>query len=145
MQMLNPRAVVERYLDALYGGDADTARQCLADALSFQGPAAKFSGADAYMKASAHAVRAVKRIETHKVFVDDSDVALFYDMHVDHAVGSIAIAEWYHVEGDRIVGSVLSTTLRRQAEGKRGSPHCRSRPFMVPLIRCIRGHYTHGL
>jgi hypothetical protein len=27
-----------------------------------------------------------------------------------------------------IVGSVLLPTLRRQAEGKRGSPHCRSRP-----------------
>jgi YHS domain-containing protein len=111
LHMLNPRAVVERYLGALFAGDADTARQCLADALSFQGPAAKFSGADAYMKASAHAVRAVKHIETHRVFADDSDVAVFYDMHVDHAVGSIAIADWYHVEGDRIasIRTILDT------------------------------------
>jgi Cu+-exporting ATPase len=107
--MPNAKAIVERYMGALYGGDSGTARQCLADDLSFQGPAARFSGADAYMKASAHAVRRVKRLETHKVFVDGADVAVFYDMYVDHPVGSIAIADWYHVKDDRI--AVIRTIL----------------------------------
>ncbi len=109
--MSNPKAIVERYIGALYGGDQSTARQCLTDDFSFHGPAAKFSGADAYMKASAHAVRGVKRVETHKVFVDDADVAVFYDVYVDHPVGSIAIADWYHVEGDKIasVRTILDT------------------------------------
>jgi YHS domain-containing protein len=109
--MSNPKAIVERYIGALYGGDAGAARQCLADDVSFQGPAAKFSGADAYMRASAHAVRAVKRIETQKVFVDDSDVAVFYDMHLDHPQRSIAIADWYHLEGNKIasIRTILDT------------------------------------
>jgi YHS domain-containing protein len=109
--MSNPKAIVERYIGALYGGDSGTARQCLADDVSFQGPAATFSGADAYMKASAHAVRGVKRLETHKVFVDGTDVAVFYDMYVDHPVGSIAIADWYHVEDDKIaaIRTILDT------------------------------------
>jgi len=109
--MSNAKAIVERYIGALYGGDSGTARACLADDVSFQGPAAKFSGADAYMKASAHAVRGVKRLETHKVFVDGPDVAVFYDMYVDHPVGSIAIADWYHVENDRIaaIRTILDT------------------------------------
>src|SRR5262245_26797289 len=109
--MSNPKAIVERYIGALYGGDGGTARRCLADDVSFQGPAAKFSGADAYMKASAHAVGAVKRLETHKVFVDGPDVAVFYDMHVAHPVGSITIADWYHIEGDKIaaIRTILDT------------------------------------
>jgi YHS domain-containing protein len=109
--MSNPKAIVERYLGALYGGDSGTARQCLADDVSFQGPAAKFSGADAYMKASAHAVHAVKRLETHKVFVDGPDVAVFYDMYLDHPVGSVTIGDWYHIEGDKIaaIRTILDT------------------------------------
>jgi YHS domain-containing protein len=109
--MSNPKAIVERYIGALYGGDSSTARECLADDVSFEGPAAKFSGADAYMKASAHAVHSVKRLGIYKVFVDSPDVAVFYDMYIDHPVGSITIADWYHIEGDKIaaIRTILDT------------------------------------
>ena len=109
--MLSAKAIVERYLGALYGGDAETARQCLADDVSFRGPGGTISGADAYMRASAHAVHAVKRIEPHKVFVNGSDVAVFYDMYLDHPVDSIAIADCYHVDGDKIetIRTILDT------------------------------------
>jgi YHS domain-containing protein len=109
--MANPEKTVERYLTAVYSGDAETARQCLADELSFRGPAASVDGADNYLKATAHAVRAVKRIEIQRLFVDGSDVAAFYELHIDHPVGSIAIADWHHLEGDRIrsIRSILDT------------------------------------
>jgi YHS domain-containing protein len=94
--------IVERYLHALYAGDTDTARQYLADNLSFRGPAASFAGADDYLKAIEHAVRAVKRVDMRKVFVDGSDVAVFYDLHIDDPVESIAIADWYHLDGDKV-------------------------------------------
>src|SRR3974377_2252254 len=96
-RMANPEKTIERYLTAVYSGDVETARQCLADELSFRGPAARVDGADNYLKASAHAVRAVKRIEIHKFFVDGSDVAAFYDLHIDHPVGSIPIAHGQHL------------------------------------------------
>ena len=100
----HPRAVP----DGAYGGDPDTARQYLADDLSFQGPAARFSSADAYVRASEHAVRAVKRLVVRKTFVNGSDVAVFYDLHVDHPVGAIAIADCYHLEGDKSPRFALS-------------------------------------
>jgi YHS domain-containing protein len=104
--------VVERFRKALYEGDSPTARRLLADDLSFDGPAAHVTGAEAYLRATAHAVAAVQRVETRKVFADDADVAVFYDLHLNHpTVPSITIADWFHVEGDRIVSihSILDT------------------------------------
>ena len=118
--MANPGKMIERYLTAVYSGDVETARQCLADELSFRGPAASVDGADNYLKASAHAVRAVKRIEIHRLFVDGSDVAAFYDLHIDHPVGAIPIADWYQLEGDRIrtIRSILDTGPFASAGGE---------------------------
>jgi YHS domain-containing protein len=120
--MLHAQEIVERYLTAAYGGDPDTARQYLAHDVSFRGPAAQFSGADVYLEASAHARRAVRRLEMHRMFADDVDVAAFYDLHFDHPVGVIAIADWYHLEGDRIasIRTILDTgpfTARVSEEG----------------------------
>jgi YHS domain-containing protein len=100
--MTEARGVVEQYLAAYYGGDAHAARRYLADDLQFAGPGAAFSSADAYLRASAHALRAMRGAQTHKVFVDGADVGVFHDLRLDHPVGSLAIASWYHVEGDKI-------------------------------------------
>jgi YHS domain-containing protein len=118
--MANPGKIVERYLTAVYSGDVETARQCLADDLSFRGPAASVDGVDNYLKATAHAVRAVKRVDIHRLFVDGSDAAAFYDLHIDHPVGSIAIADWYQLDGDRIRGirSILDTGPFASAGGE---------------------------
>jgi len=81
--MNNAGEIVERYFTALYAGDLETARQYLADNVSFRGPAASFSGADTYLKATQHAVRALKRVDKRKVFVDGSDVCILFDLHID--------------------------------------------------------------
>jgi YHS domain-containing protein/limonene-1,2-epoxide hydrolase len=109
--MANPRQVVECYLTALYNGKADEARRHLADELSFRGPGAAITGADNVLKASEHAVRAVKRLEIHKVFVDGSEVAAFYDLQIDHPIGTITLADWYQVEDDHIcsIRTILDT------------------------------------
>src|SRR5689334_23472905 len=100
--MSQPREVVERFRDALYDGDSQRARQFLAEDLSFHGPAAHFLGADAYITATEHVAAAVQEVETHKVFADDADVAVFYDLQLNHPVASITVAEWFHVEGEKI-------------------------------------------
>lgn len=109
--MLDARMIVERYRCALYGGDPRTARQHLADDVSVEAPAAHFTSADKYLKATEHAVRAVKRVETLKTLADHADVALFYKLHIDHPVGAITVADWYHVEDDRItsIRTILDT------------------------------------
>jgi YHS domain-containing protein len=45
------------------------------------------------------------------VFVDGSDVCIFFDLHIDHPVQSIAIADWYHLEDGKIasIRSILDT------------------------------------
>jgi YHS domain-containing protein len=101
--MSSARDVVEQYLDAYYRGDFPTARRYLANDLSFAGPGVTFATADDYLRASRHAVRQVKGVETHQVFADGADVGIFYDLRVDHPESSIAMASWYHLEGDTIV------------------------------------------
>lgn len=110
--MTDVRNTVTSYLDALYGGDTTTARRYLANnQFSFVGPAARFSHADHYLRATEHAARAVRKLEKHKIFVDGQDACIFYDLHIDHAVNVVSIAEWYHLEGDRITGirTILDT------------------------------------
>jgi YHS domain-containing protein len=106
--MQNAGTFVDDYLRALYSGDLDSARQYLADDLSFQGPAAAFATADDYLRATRHAAGVVKGVEVRRVFVDGAEVAVLYDLHLDHAVGSIAIADWYRLEDDGKIASIRS-------------------------------------
>jgi YHS domain-containing protein len=109
--MTDVRTTVTRYLDAMYGGDAATARKYLADQFSFIGPAAHFTDPDRYLRATEHAARAVRKIEKNKVFVDGQDACIFYDLHIDHSVMVVPVAEWYHLEGETItsIRTILDT------------------------------------
>jgi YHS domain-containing protein len=100
---------VTGYLEAVYSSDTSTARRFLADQFSFAGPATQISDPDRFLSATEYAARAVRRVETRKVFVDDQDACIFYDLHLDHAVNVVSVAEWYHLEGDRI--SAIRTIL----------------------------------
>jgi YHS domain-containing protein/limonene-1,2-epoxide hydrolase len=104
--MTEASAVVEQFLGAYSRGDADAARRYLADDLTYAGPGAAFASADDYLRASAHAMRAMNGAETHRVFADGPDVAVFHDLRLNHPVGSVAVAAWYRVEGGKI------TTIR---------------------------------
>jgi YHS domain-containing protein/ketosteroid isomerase-like protein len=107
----NTRDIVEQYFTALHAGDAAAARGFLADDLSFTGPAASISSADQYLRATEHAVRAVSRVETHRIFVDGQDACIFYELHLDQPVASIPVADFYHLENDKIasIQTILDT------------------------------------
>jgi YHS domain-containing protein len=109
--MTDVRNTVTSYLDAVYGGQTTRARRYLADQFSFIGPAAQFSDPDRYLRATEHAARAVRNVEKHKIFVDGQDACIFYDLHIDDAVNVVPVAEWYHLEGDRItsIRAILDT------------------------------------
>jgi Cu+-exporting ATPase len=100
--MSNAREIVERFVDALYAGQSQTARRFLRDDLRFSGPAASFASAEAYLRASHHVAAMVRAVETRKVFVDGADVCVFYDLLADGLDQPISIAEWYHLEGEVI-------------------------------------------
>lgn len=86
--------LVRAWVAAFYGGDAETARRHLADDVAFVGPSAQFHGADALVRTMGHVAPGVERVEIERVFVDGDEVALFYDLVLDHAVRRMSIAEW---------------------------------------------------
>jgi SnoaL-like domain len=98
----DPKDTVEKFYAAFYGGDVQTAKTYIADDLSLSAPSASYEGADGLIKASAHIARSVKSIETQKVFVDGSDVAVFSELELAHGRAKMFIAEWYRLRGDKI-------------------------------------------
>jgi len=102
--MTNAADIVERYFTAFYTGDGQTARHYLRDDnFSFTGPNATFDNPDSYVKMAGHvAGPLLTRVDQHKVFVDGSDVCIFYDLVIKADPGTIPIAEWYHLEEGKI-------------------------------------------
>ena len=93
--------LVARCIAAFYGGDAVTARQLVADDLTFRGPNASYDRGDDYLKVIGHAA-GVKRVDLQRIIADGADVSALYELEVEHAVGRITVAEWYRVEGGLI-------------------------------------------
>jgi YHS domain-containing protein len=100
--MAHARDIVEPFFRAFYAGDTHTARRYLRDDLSFSGPAASFASADDYLRASHHVGTLVRAVETRKVFADGADVCVFYDLLTNSHDQPISVAEWYHLEDDKI-------------------------------------------
>src|SRR5262245_43384916 len=102
LDMTHPRDVVEHFLRAFYAGDAETARQYLHDDVAFDGPAASFTSAEDYLATSAHVASIVHRFEIERTFVDDDDVCVFSRLYTRALTESLLVADWYHVQGERI-------------------------------------------
>jgi YHS domain-containing protein len=119
--MTDARDIVERYFGAFHRGESQTARRYLADSLLFSAPAATITGADAYLSACEHAIRVIRGVESRKVFVDGPDVCIFYDVLVDHPVGVIPTASWFHLDGDKIsaIRTILDTAPFARGVGER--------------------------
>lgn len=100
--MASARDLVEQYLRALYGGDTETVRRCLADDLIHVGPTATFQTAEAWMKAAAHAPHGAQAVEIQTMLGDGEDVCVFYELVTSHRVGRIPIAEWHRVRDGKI-------------------------------------------
>jgi MerR family transcriptional regulator, copper efflux regulator len=130
--MATARDVVEQYLNAFYSPNHQTARRYLADDFSFSGPAASFSSPDEFLKVSGHVSHGVRAVQQRKVFVDGPDVCVFYELVLNHRVGTMPIAEWYHLSGDKIssIRLIMDTgpfTARRpvRSEDTAVDPVCR--------------------
>jgi YHS domain-containing protein len=90
------------YLQAFYRGDVAVARAHLADDLAFVGPSATLKGAEAFLRLAAHVAPGVKAVDVHRVFVDKDELAIFYDLALDHRVARVPVAEWHVFREDRI-------------------------------------------
>jgi ketosteroid isomerase-like protein len=99
--MADARQVAEGFFDAWTGKDFERARGLLHDDVSFEGPIDRFSDADSYLAALRRLSGIVTGAEKRKVFVDDQDVCVIYDLKTA-PVPSSRTCEWYRVRDGRI-------------------------------------------
>ena len=100
--MGNMKAVVEQFLEAFHRGDVQTARRFLTEDFVFVGPSIRYEGPDKYLKAAAHVAFGYRGMDLLRAFEDGSEVALFYEMKVAHAVERVPIAAWFQFTDGRI-------------------------------------------
>ena len=94
--------IVNAYQHALGQGDIAGARKLLSDKLSFRGPFDSFEAPEPYLEALKKLHPMVKGVKVHKLFVDESDACLLYDMETSTPAGTAFIAEWYKVRDGKI-------------------------------------------
>jgi hypothetical protein len=100
--MTNAKEIVESYRAALGKGDFATARKLMHDDMTFQGPFDTFNKAADYLEAIKKLASIIQRIDLKKVFVEDNDVCVLYDMVTNTPAGTAFIAEWYQIKGGKI-------------------------------------------
>jgi hypothetical protein len=101
--------IVDRYLDAFYRGDFDTARTLLSDDLSFKGPFIQVDGADRFF-ASADGLRQIVRgHRTVRQWQDDNELSTLYQMELETPAGkgSVLVSEWNTVRDGKVASAVL--------------------------------------
>lgn len=93
----NAREVVLSCVDAINREDFTAARQYVSDDMSFTGVLGSRQGNDAYFK---DMEKMRLKYDVKKVFVDGSDVCLFYDLKMSGT--TIFVCAWYEVAGGKI-------------------------------------------
>lgn len=97
LTLVSPAEAVQGFLQALNKEDFDTARQYLADDFTFVGVLGTRNGADVYMQD----MKKMKfKYVVKKLFVQDQDVSVFYDINMGEVV--IFAAGWYQAGKDGI-------------------------------------------
>ena len=94
---VDAREIVLNFIDALNNEDFDAARACLDENMSFLGVLGTREGAGNYISDMS---RMKFKYDIKKVFVDDSDVCLWYDINMGEK--TILTSGWYHVENGKI-------------------------------------------
>jgi limonene-1,2-epoxide hydrolase len=90
--------VVMAFINALNNEDFATAREQLADGMKFDGVMGSRDSAEAYIS---DMTRMKFKYNIKKLFADEDDVCLFYD--IDMGGATIFTCGWYHIEDGKIV------------------------------------------
>lgn len=102
MTAADTRSVAASFLKAWTTGDFDTARSLVHDDVSFSGPIDAFNDADSYIAALRGLSQIVQATEEHKVFADDNDACVIYDLVTATPAGTAPTAEWYRLRDGKI-------------------------------------------
>ena len=100
--MTRAREIIDAFIRAYYAGDVESARDYVCEDLAFTGRAATFTSADDYLSASLHVASMIDSYQIQRIFVDADDVSVFSVLRPKGFAQPIAVADWYHLEHDRI-------------------------------------------
>lgn len=89
--------IVLSCITALNHGDFNAAKGLVAENMTFLGVLGSRNGAEAYFR---DMERMKLKYDIKKVFADNNDVCLFYDLHMSDLI--IFGCGWYHVENGKI-------------------------------------------
>lgn len=95
--MKDARKTVLAFIKAMNDEDFEAARQYVADDMKFEGVMGSRDNADAYFKDMQHMKF---KYDIKKVFTDDNDVCLFYDINMGGK--TVFCCGWYHLSYDKI-------------------------------------------
>ena len=98
-----------RISSASPAGDADGAAELLADEFTFAGPILQANSKAEFLAGSAALGPIVRGCDIRRQWVDGDEVCSIYDFKVETpaGAGSIPMAEWSVVRGDKLVSSRL--------------------------------------
>ncbi|MCX7145453.1 MAG: nuclear transport factor 2 family protein [Sulfuritalea sp.] len=102
-EAVTARDTVRAYYESWTRGDMAKARSHLADNLDFQGPIDRFGSADAFVAALTGFAGMLIRTELIQEFYADNEAALLYDCVTASPAGTLRTAEFFRLEGARIV------------------------------------------
>ena len=94
--------IVHQFYAALEKQDYGALRALLHDNLSFRGPIDRFDEAESYLEAIKKLAPITERIDELKMFTDDTDVCVLYDLVTKTPAGTAFVSEWFRIDGDKI-------------------------------------------
>jgi|SRR5579872_1105341 len=109
------KEIVLAYQRALGNQDYKTARSYLWDNLSFRGPLASHDDPESLLKDLEQLHHIVKGVEMKKMFTDDDDVCLLYDLITTNPPVTSFTCEWYQVKEGKIASINVTFDARPYA------------------------------
>ena len=100
--MKSAKHIVLGFYSALEKQDYAGIRRLLHDNLSFRGPIDTFDDAAPYLEALKKLAPITERIEVKKMFAEETDVCVLYDLVTKTPAGTAFVAEWFQVKGEKI-------------------------------------------
>jgi hypothetical protein len=111
MASVNPKNVVESYLNLRSSRKYDELDGILSEKVEYKSPLSKYSSSSELVNSMKKSTDGFTGISVKKVFVDGDDVCAIFDQ--DSSLGKISFTEWYTVREDRIakIESTFDTSL----------------------------------
>ena len=102
---MSSTTTVETFLTRFTSGDTDGAAELLDDSFAFHGPMVQTGDKASFLEETAPLVQILKGYDMHRLWADGDEVCAIYDLYVATPAGSgsVTVAEWSVVRGDRIV------------------------------------------